>query len=167
MLRKANPVLWITLGLPAITVVASFLMLGTALRHPDNELPEQYHWEGLRLDRDFARAEQATALGVRASFQGLGAPGRCGMTLVMAAVAPDSISLALTHGTRPALDQRVEFRKISERRGQASYVAECRAAADGHWRAELSDPGGVWSIRQNLRGSLSRAALQARASGGD
>ncbi len=165
MARTANPVLWITLGLPLVTVVASFLMLGTALRHPDDELPEQYHWEGLRLDRDFARAEQAAALGVRASFQGLGSPGRCGMTLVMDAVAPDSVSLTLTHGTQPSLDQRLEFRKISAARGTATYGADCRTAPHGNWRAQLSDPGGAWAIRQNLRGALSQAVLRARPSG--
>jgi hypothetical protein len=150
MVKIRNPVLWITVALPLVAVVASVLTLGAALVHPDNELPEQYHWEGFRLDRDFARAGRAAALGVRAAFEGLGTAGRCGVTLELQGPAPRSLSLTLTHGTQPSLDQS---------------LGKCQTMPDGHWRAELTDAENGWSIRQSLRGSLSHAVLAAGAEG--
>jgi hypothetical protein len=165
MLKIRNPVLWITVALPLVTVVASFLTLGAALVHPDNELPEQYHWEGFRLDRDFARAERAAALGVRASFEGLGTAGGCGVTLELQGPAPRSLSLTLTHGTQPSLDQSLVFHQVAEGSGRATFIGKCQTMPDGHWRAELTDAENGWSIRQSLRGSLSHAVLAAGAEG--
>lgn len=165
MRKERNPVLWITLALPAVTVVASFLTLGAALVHPDNELPEQYHWEGFRLDRDFARAERAAVLRVRASFEGLGTSGPCGVTLELQGTAPRSLSLRLTHGTQSSLDQSLLFHRVSDEAGRATFAGECQATPDGHWRAELSDAENGWSIRQNLRGALDHAVLAARSEG--
>jgi hypothetical protein len=163
MPRARNPVLWITLALPLVTVVASFLTLGAALVHPDDELPEQYHWEGFRLDRDFARAGRAAALGVRATFEGLGTTGQCGVTLELQGTTPRSLSLRLTHATRPSLDQELVFDRVANHSGGATFTGDCQAMPEGHWRAELSDAENGWSIRQNLRGSLSHAVLAARA----
>jgi hypothetical protein len=163
MLKPRNPVLWIALALPLVTVLASFATLGAALVHPDNELPEQYHWEGFRLDRDFERAQRAAALGVRASFEGLGTEGRCVVTLELQGAAPRSLSLRLTHGTRPSLDQNLVFENISVNAGRAVFAGDCRKTPDAHWRAELSDAENGWSIRQNLRGSLADAVLSAGA----
>jgi hypothetical protein len=162
MLKPRNPVLWIAVALPLVTVLASFATLGAALVHPDNELPEQYHWEGFRLDRDFARAQQATALGVRASFEGLGTAGRCAVRLELQGKAPRSLDLRLTHGTRPSLDQSLVFHRIPSEASQATYAGNCKKAPDGHWRAELNDADNGWSIRQSLRGSLADAVLSAR-----
>src|SRR5690242_13317222 len=54
-----NPVLWLAWGLPVVAVVASVITLFITIRHPDGQLPEQYHWEGFQLDRDFSRAARA------------------------------------------------------------------------------------------------------------
>jgi hypothetical protein len=159
-----NPVLWITCALPLVTVVASFFTLGAAIVHPDNELPEQYHWEGFRLDRDFARAELATALGVRAEFEGLGVAGPCRARLVLKGEVPESLSLTLTHATQPSLDQHVTFRRIDGR--GALYIGECQTAPESHWRAELTAEGIGWSIRQNLLGPLAHAVVEAAPSTG-
>jgi hypothetical protein len=162
MLKIRNPVLWITVALPLVTVVASFLTLGAAIVHPDNELPEQYHWEGFRLDRDFARAERAAALKARAAFDGLGTAGRCEVTLALQGSTSRTLSLRLTHATQPSLDQDLVFHRLTEQSGSALYAGECHAMPDGHWRAELNDAENGWSIRQNLRGSLRHAVLESR-----
>jgi hypothetical protein len=161
MLKPRNPVLWIAVALPLVTVLASFATLGAALVHPDNELPEQYHWEGFRLDRDFARAQRASALGVRASFEGLGTAGRCVVRLELQGTAPRSLSLRLTHGTRSSLDQSLVFERVPDEAGRATFIGDCRKTPHGHWRAELNDAENGWSIRQNLRGSLADVVLSA------
>jgi uncharacterized protein len=157
-MSRANPVLWITLALPLIVVAASFLTLAAAVRHPDNELPEQYHWEGLKLDRDFERSGRAAALGVRAELRAFDRAGRCQVRLEIAGIAPRELYVRMTHATQPTLDRAVRLhRNVTS----SLYDGECHSMPDGHWRVELTDGDGEWSIRQSVRGSLNLAWLDA------
>ena len=61
---KSNPVFWIMLALPAAAVLAGLSTLAIALHSADRPLPAAYHWEGARLEEDFARARTAAAYGI-------------------------------------------------------------------------------------------------------
>jgi hypothetical protein len=158
MFAIRNPVLMLAWGLPAVAVVASLLSLLLTLRSPESELPEQYHWEGFQLDRDFSQAARATELKVQASLSGFGASGRCELALRMAGAAPASLDLLVAHSTQPQLDQRVKFTRVAD---SARYSGSCKPAADSHWRVELVDANGGWAVRQTIRGPLDGAALDA------
>lgn len=164
-MRRVNAVLSIAIVLPLIAVLGSFLTLGVAMLHPDSELPEQYHWEGMKLERDFERAGRAAALGVEAVLDGFGSEGACNLKLTMRGLAPSSLTLRMIHATQPSLDQLVRLSRTAARSLEtlthADYAGECRAAPRGHWRIELADAENHWSIRQTVRGPLSRARLEA------
>ncbi len=160
-----NPVLILTFGLPLVAVLASFVTLGIVLAHPDSELPEQYHWEGFQLDRDFSRGERATALGVRAVTHDLGKAGPCQLELKISGAAPEALGLTVAHATNPALDRHVAFHRVSvedEGKGaSALYAGQCKATPEGHWRLELTDAAQTWSVRSSTRGSLEQVVLDA------
>jgi hypothetical protein len=160
-----NPALLLAIALPAAAVVASFVTLGITLAHPDSQLPEQYHWEGFQLDRDFSRAERASALGVRATFRNISSSGVCEIELQTAGAPPERLELTLAHATLPRLDQHVQFHRVSTEAdphaGRATYAAQCVAMPDAHWRLELSDAAQSWSVRSSVRGSLARVQLDA------
>jgi hypothetical protein len=162
-----NPVLMLAWGLPAIAVAASILSLIVALRSPESELPEQYHWEGFQLDRDFSQAARASELRAHATLSGFSESGRCELTLQIAGPAPEVLELLVAHSTRPTLDQRVTFTRASgiERQGKAleQYSGACRPAVDSHWRLELVDAENGWAVRQTVRGPLDGAVLDAVA----
>lgn len=153
-----NPVLLLTWGIPLAAVLASFLTLGIALSGTDTPLPEDYHWEGMRLDRDFERARRAAELDVRATLQVLAAEGLCRIELRLAGRPPEALDLALVHGTLPALDQRVRLLPAGAQR----YEAPCRAPPAGPWRIGLADAGGLWSVRVSTSGALAAVAVSAR-----
>jgi hypothetical protein len=163
MLAVRNPVLILAWGLPAVAVAASILSLIVALRTPESELPEQYHWEGFQLDRDFSQAARATELMVHARLDGFGASRRCELTLKFAGPAPDELELFVAHATQPALDQKVTFTRSNPGAGgpAAHYVGTCEPALDAHWRLELVDKANGWALRQTVRGPLDGAALDA------
>jgi len=160
-MRRGNAVLWITCALPLAAVAGSFLTLGAAILHPDSELPEEYHWEGVKLDRDFARADKAAALGVRAVLENFGSSGTCSVRLELQGESPARLSVRMIHATQPALDRVVPLRRSGATRALASYTGDCRAAPEGHWRIELTDAENGWTIRQNLRGPLASMRLDA------
>jgi len=158
-----NPVFILTWGLPAVAVIASIFTVGIAIRGSDGQLPEQYHWEGFQLDRDFSRAARAAELGVRASFSGLDRNGACELRLRMEGVAPDLLSLALSHGTRAELDRRLAFERIPAETGWSDgsvlYRGMCTDLPEGTWRVELVDSVNDWAIRKTVRTSLGALTL--------
>lgn len=155
-----NPVLMLAWSLPAVAVVASLLSLAITLHNPDGELPEQYHWEGFQLDRDFSRAARATELKVHAVLLGFGSGGECALALQISAPAPESLELLVAHATQPSQDQRVKFTRTA---ALGRYAGPCRPAAEGHWRVELVDATDDWAVRQSIRGSLDGAVVDAVA----
>ncbi|MEP7242060.1 MAG: FixH family protein [Gammaproteobacteria bacterium] len=160
-----NPVLLLAWGLPAVAVVASVLSLVLTLNHPDGQLPEQYHWEGFQLDRDFTQAAHAADLHVSALLSGFGPSGRCEVRLQMDGATPSALLLLLAHATKPKLDQRVTFDRVRVEKAAGRevvlYTGKCHQAVEGHWRLELIDAVNGWAIRQTTRGSLSRLVLDA------
>src|SRR5262245_45682205 len=169
-----NPVLILTWGLPLTAVVASVLTLFITLAHPDGELPEQYHWEGFQLDRDFSLAERAARLHVNAVLNGFRSDGLCTVTLHVRGDSPQTLILLVSHATLPRLDQRVRLKRVSEadessvgRDRESMYVGECRPAEDSHWRLELMDEGRAWAFRESVRGPLDGLTLDAVSGASD
>ena len=153
-----NPVQMLAWGLPAAAVVASFASLFLTLRNPEGELPEQYHWEGFQLDRDFSQAARATELRVHATLAGFGESRRCELTLRISGATPEALELLVAHATKPSLDQKVKFARAD---GVGHYVGSCVPAPDAHWRVELVDAKSGWAVRQSFRGSLDGAVVDA------
>jgi hypothetical protein len=158
MQRSFNPVLMLVIGLPSIVVLASFASLALALLRPDGELPEQYHWQGLKLDRDFSEAQHAADLNISATFSRDERAAVCRLSLRIQAEKPATLRVILTHATQPALDRRFTF----SRTPSGIYEAPCDPIPNSHWRMELQDRGN-WSMRQTLAGSLSGWTINAKA----
>jgi len=163
-MKVTNPVLVLAVGLPALAVLGSFASLAITLGHPDTELPEQYHWEGFQLDRDFSRSERAAALGVRATLNDVAHNGECSIDLRIAGQPPQQLSLTLAHATVATLDRHVDFRREP---GNGRYVGQCTAIAEGHWRLELTDAARSWSVRDSVRGIPDQLLIDATTTDDD
>jgi hypothetical protein len=159
MKRTLNPVLILTWLIPSVAVIASFLTLTLAIVRPDGELPEQYHWEGFKLDRDFEQAKRAADLKVRAVLSRTSSDGVCRLNLSMDGSTPDRLSLTLTHATQPSLDRTLALARLAS---SNEYESPCAPLPDAHWRVSLTDPKGAWSIRQNVSGGLDGWILSAQ-----
>jgi uncharacterized protein len=146
--RRANPVLWLVVGLPLLAVVASFVSYALAVTHGDKELPAAYHWEGTGLASDDARGAEAARLRLSASLQVDPVGERC--TLQLAGAAPAALRLDLTHPTNPAADRHVPL----QRSGDGRYEAPCAALAPAHWWVQVSDADGHWLLRGRTQGAL-------------
>jgi hypothetical protein len=143
-------------ALPGSAVVAGLMTLGIALHGADRPLPEAYHWEGERLDADFARQRAAAALGVRVIFEA--AHGRCVAHLSASAGNPPALDVLLTHGSDAGFDRALKLPRIAP----GEYAGDCAAVPPGKWRVSIDDPAGAWSVRASIDGSPARIELQAR-----
>jgi hypothetical protein len=147
---RANPVLWLVIGLPALAVAASFVSLALAVTRGDKELPAAYHWEGSALASDEARSAAAARLGIAATLQVDPVGERC--TLQLAGTSPAAVRLDLTHPTDPAADRHVPLQRSAD--GSGRYEAPCAALAPAHWWVQVSDGEGQWLLRARAAGAL-------------
>jgi hypothetical protein len=153
---RANPVLWFVWLLLGSTVVAGLSMVVVALRDADRELPASYHWEGERLDRDFALLRNAAAHGVELRLS-VGVEGQCAASLRAAPNDPAALSLLFVSHDR-SLDQAVRL----ARQAPGLYRGACQPLPEGRWRISLQDEAGTWAIRARHQGVLDGLVLRAR-----
>jgi hypothetical protein len=155
--KAINSGLLVTLGLPLFAILASTGVAVIAFTRGDPTLPDEYHWEGMSLDRDFAAADRAAALNVHAIVSAVPSAGKCRLTLQLDAAPPSAVTLKLVHATHPDLDRQVRLA-----RSGTAYEGQCGAIPSGHWHLELSDVSGGWSVRREVVGSLDGVAVDAR-----
>jgi hypothetical protein len=153
--KSINGGLLLTIGLPAFAIAFSLGATVVAFTRGDATLPEEYHWEGMQLDRDFADAQRASDLDVRATLQVAG--GVCRLTLQLDTPPPQTLQLSLVHATRPDLDREVRLSRVGQ-----IYEGKCGPTMDGHWHVELADASREWTVRQDWTGALDGARLSAR-----
>jgi len=154
--RLTNPVYWLMWMLPGSAVVAGLSTLAIALHSGDRPLPESYHWEGARLDADFARARAAAALGIEVEFDAR--DGQCHVVVRHIPRDPASINLLLTNGGDVNLDRRLRLMRVAPE----EYRAACTPIAPGAWRVAIDDDSAAWSVRGVASGSLATLSLRAR-----
>ncbi len=157
---RNNPVFWLMWLLPGSAVLASFITLGLALNGADRALPEDYHWEGERLEQDFGRARAAAAIGVevRLEFR----DGQCRARLSQLPAEPAALDLLLTHGVDAGLDRRSRL----TRHAAGEFRGACAPLAPGKWRIALEDDAAQWSLRGNVDGRDDHVLLRARSPDG-
>jgi hypothetical protein len=146
--RRPNLVLWVSIGVPLATIVASAITLYVSYSKAEPELPAQYSWEGSALDADLARAAEAQRLGAAVDLD-FSADGLVQARLQFANGAqdpPSTLELRLTHATLPALDRSVTLARDS---ADGHYSAKLEALARGHWLVQL-DAGKQWRLRKEF-----------------
>jgi hypothetical protein len=154
---RANPVLWFVWLLLGSTVIAGLSTVVIALRSADRELPASYHWEGERLDRDFALMRNAAAHGIEVGFTA-SPQGRCAATVKSAPNDPAALNLLFVNANHVGLDQAVRL----VREAPGVYGGACRELPEGRWRIALEDVSGTWAIRAQHHGAIDDLSLLAR-----
>lgn len=158
MIMKANPVFWLMWALPGSAVLGGFTTLAIAMHEADRPLPEAYHWEGERLEADYARQRAAVKRGVRVTLELH--DGRCIAHLVNG--DPAALDVLLTHASDAGLDRALKLPRVAA----GEYAADCAAPHAGRWRISVDEPSGAWSVRDAIDGDLNHVELRTRDPGG-
>jgi hypothetical protein len=159
--KRINGGLLLTIGLPLFAICASVGTTIVAFTRGDPTLPGEYHWEGMQLDRDFADANRALELNVRATLFVTQSSGLCRLSVRLEGPPPEALRLSLIHGTRPDLDRQVPLSRAG-----SAYEGQCGAVPPGHWHVELTDEAGAWSVREDVFGALDGKTISARVANG-
>jgi hypothetical protein len=117
-----------------------------AVTRGDPPLPDQYHWEGDKLDHDFAGAHRAEQLRVHASLSLAPEQGRCHAAVKIASAPPERLLITLIHSSQPDQDRVIEFVREPH---STNYTAPCLPLVAGRWHVEMADPASGWTFRQD------------------
>jgi hypothetical protein len=158
MRKPINSGLVVAIGLPLFAIAASLSVAVVAFTRGDPTLPDEYHWEGMSLDRDFADARQAVALDVSARLRLEPQTGTCRVMLEIQGRPPSALQLRLVHGAHPDLDRQVRLEPDG-----AVYAGHCGEVPMGQWHLELSDMAHSWSIREDVSGDLDGFSMPAHS----
>ncbi len=161
---RINPALLLIIALPLSAVLASVGTAVLAFSRGDPPLPDQYHWEGVKLDHDFAQSKRAAELKVNATLTLQPAQGICHLTLRLNGTPPPGVDVALIHVSKPALDRHIRFLPTAV---ASVYSAPCAPLPPARWHIELSDLGNSWSFRVLMAGDLKTVALSSDMPAGD
>ena len=143
---KINPAVALIIALPLFAIVASVGTAVVAFTRGDPPLPDQFHWEGDKLDHDFAQSRRAADLHINATLDLRADKGICRLTLTLDGNRPPAfLDLALIHVSNPSLDRNIRFLRTA-----AGYSAPCAPLPAARWHLELSDPEGSWSFRSAI-----------------
>lgn len=153
---RGNPVFWLIWILLGSAVIGGLATVAIALDNGDRELPANYHWEGERLDEDFARLRAAADRGVEVSLS-FPADGECAARL-HASDSPAALQVLFVNGNDVSLDQVVRL----TRDASGDYRGTCRVPPEGRWRVAIEAEGGDWAVRARHVGSLDGLVIRAR-----
>jgi hypothetical protein len=155
---RDNPVFWLIWLLLGAAVIGGLATLVIALRFADRQLPASYHWEGERIDRDFALAQAAAVHGIEVTILADTAAAQCAATLRHAPGDPQRLTLLFANTADPGLDRVLLLTRVAA----GEYRGACAPLPEGRWRVALEDDAGQWSIRAQHAGGLERLELRAR-----
>lgn len=158
VLRPAwhEPMLWLVIALPALSVIAGFSTLFIAVRAGGADaIPftvqrtAQIQVEDLRADR------QAAALGLRAQLQVDPLSGALTLQLHPTPPADLQLRLLLAHPGRADADQQIVLT-----RSGAAWHGRISAASPHAWNLQLRASDGSWRLRGRLLAGSSQTELQ-------
>ena len=142
-------IMWLVLGIPAVTVPAGLATVAIALRTADTVVADDVRMDGLAINQQPQRDAAARQLGISAALTA--ADGRLTVRLLTPASArPRSLVLLLSHGARASEDRMLTL----EQSGPALYAATAPSLIAGHWYAELSPADRSWRLTGDFNGPL-------------
>lgn len=138
---------WFLISLPLATVIAAMFTINLAIETNDGLVKDDYYKEGLAIHMDAARVETARQLGLAGQLELVGDGQRVQVRLNDAAIGNiDSLTLSLSHPTRPNHDQLV----VLTAQGDRLYAGDIEPLAPANWRIALAPPANDWRIGGRL-----------------
>ena len=153
-----EPLVWLVIAIPALTVVAGLSTVYIAHHTADVEVSDDVRREGLAIHQDPARDNAASTLGVSAKLTL--ADGHLHVVLAPGKASPPSTLLVvLSHATRAEYDQLVPLTAAAD----GSYDTNVPALRAGHWVLEVTPTDRSWRLTGQFTGSTASLELTPEA----
>lgn len=153
---QREPLVWLVIAIPLLTVFAGITTVVVANRGADSVVVDDYRKEGLAINQDPRRDDAARRLGVAAEVTAVDtalhvvlAPGR--------AAPPERLVVLLSHATRADFDRMSTL----ERGADGEYRAVVPPLPGGRWHVEVSPADREWRLTGEFTNGATALALRA------
>lgn len=153
-----QPMLWLVIAIPALTVPAGLATVAVAFRGADEVITDDYRVEPLGVRRDATRDTAARTGDVHAAVLAA-SDGSITVTLRQGSQPPPAaLVLRLAHATRASEDRAVQLAAS----GGQSFKGSMPPLGTGHWYVELAPPDGTWRLTGEFHAPLNELSLDPR-----
>jgi hypothetical protein len=139
---------WFLIALPMTAVIGSMITINIAFTDADGLVKDDYYKEGLAMNRDIARKQNAENLGVMASTEFNHQNGQITVNLNDAAVGNfDELMINLIHPTRSDNDMLLTLKKTADK----TFLGKVNQTINpGNWWVRLSPVNDSWYIEGRI-----------------
>ena len=137
---------WVVFGIPGLTIFAGLVTVYIAFSDPDGLVSDDYYKDGLGINADLARDENAKQLGIKALCQLQNGKLTVRLSSTEGAPFADTLELKLIHTTRASFDKIIELKKDSKQQYSATLPTDLKA---GSWILKIETEH--WRIRTKLK----------------
>ena len=140
--------LWFLVSLPATVVVAGFITLYIAHQHADDLVVDDYYREGLGINQELEKKQQALALGIGATLAFTQSDAKHSVEVLLTGVhGQGDLKLLLSHPFESDRDFVILLKKLAP----GVYNGEFDDTITAHWHWVLDNGG---TTRWRLDGSI-------------
>jgi uncharacterized protein len=142
-----EPMVWLIIALPLISVVLGISLYVIADRTYDGLVLDDYYKKGKEINLTLARDQAAAHAGLRGMLQLNSATQQVQVTLAAKnpASLPAQMTLRWLHATRAGFDRT----QVLEREARGGYRTDFPELAPGHWYVQLEAQD--WRLMGSLR----------------
>jgi len=138
---RREPLVWLVVGIPALTVVAGFVTWWIAAQRADSDVADDHYKRGLAINRTLEREQAAQGAGLGARVE-VGQDKAIAVRLQANAETslPEAVQLVLTHPVQAAQDRRILLLPGADGLYRSATAVETQGF-EGHWGLALEGPG--------------------------
>ena len=137
---------WFLIALPGSVVIASIITIFIAVDTSDTVVDDNYYKEGLAINRDLSRQQQAEKLDIRASLQFNDEALRVQLKTPNADKT-EGLLLRFTHPTLSNQDQQISLSMIAP----TIYQGNIKTLSNGLWNVALLPKPSNWEIKTRIK----------------
>lgn len=136
-----HPWPWVFIGMLAVTVIAGGITLWLAISTSDGLVADDYYKQGLGINKQLARSEQAVALDLAGTMRLSASEVTISLTARDGAPLPARLHVVFAHPTRAGLDRAL----LLERDGN-TWRAQFEPLPPGRWMVAIEDVQATWRL---------------------
>lgn len=129
---------WFLMALPAAAIIGGAVTLWLAIASDDGMVARDYYKRGLAINRELARSERASQLGLRARLDLSGDRVRVRVSATQTLPPETTLRLSLVHPGQRGADRTLVLARVSGDATQAEY--------SGRFEDDAPLPAAAWQV---------------------
>ncbi|NVJ65328.1 MAG: FixH family protein [Gammaproteobacteria bacterium] len=136
---------WFLISIPLASIIGGISMIVISIDGADTLVKEDYYKEGLAINKQFDKIEQAKKMGIQATLSLQ--VNKLSLQLQSKEVISDNLSLLFSHATIESKDFELKLQQTATGNYFALLDQQQVEAINGKWYLQLHPYSGSWQLK--------------------